>query len=206
MVRKRFVSIIAMIGLMIGGGVASLVLPLYMDRLPLVLAQTVPAGEQAPEGGEVTSRAILAQESIFLRLGNIKGKAMTQGFQDWVVINDFSYQITQSGAWEEGNRLSGRITVFGDVTFEKLADISSPSLALACATKEQFPRADLALVSGRDIYMKVSLEGVIVSSVKIDFDPASGRPKETFTLNYRKATWEWGTARAGYDLRQNVKM
>lgn len=206
MVRKRFVSTIAMIGLMIGGGAAFLVLPLHTNRLPLVLAETVPAGEQAPEGGGVTSRAVLAQESIFLRLGNIKGKAMTTGFQDWIVLNDFSYQIAQAGGWEEANRLSGRITTFGDIKLDKYADSSSPSLAQACATKEQMARADLALFDGRGVYMKVTLGDVIVSSVKIDFDPGSGRPKETITLSYRIATWEWGTAKAGYDLRQNVKM
>jgi type VI secretion system Hcp family effector len=199
--QKTFASTIAMIGLMIGGAVVFQSLSLSTDRVPLVLAETAAPGEQQPESGDVTSRAVpQAQELIFLKIGNIKGQAITKGFENAIVIHDFAYQISQGGQWEEGERLSGRITTFGDITLDKFADSSSPSLAQACAFKEQIPRAELSLVSGRTVYMKVTLEGVIVTSVKIDFDPVSLRPKETFTLSYRKAFWEWGTAKAGYDL------
>ena len=149
---------------------------------------------------------LIQLENAFLKLGNIKGKAITQGFQDQIVFLNMSYQITQQGKWEAGERLSGRVTVFGDVKIVKEMDNASPLLALACATKEQFPRADISLVSGRDVYLLVTLEGVIVSSVSIDYQNGTPRPIEVITLNYQKATWQWGTAKAGYDLRQNVKM
>jgi hypothetical protein len=50
------------------------------------------------------------------------------------------------------------------------------------------------------------LEGVIVSSVSVGFVSGTARPGEVVTLSYQKATWEWGTIKGGYDLKQNIKM
>jgi type VI secretion system secreted protein Hcp len=148
----------------------------------------------------------LQQENAFLKLGSIKGKATTDKFKDQIVFQSMSYGVHQAGEWEEGDRLSGRITTFADLTLVKEMDSSSPSLARACALKEQYPKAEIALVSGKDTYLKVTLENVIVSSVSIGFHSGEARPTETISLNYRKATWEWGTAKAGYDLGKNVKV
>jgi type VI secretion system secreted protein Hcp len=149
----------------------------------------------------------LKQENAFLKLGNIKGKAETKGFQDQIVFQSMSYSVHQAGEWEDGDRLSGRITTFGDLTIVKDMDSSSPSLAQACATKEQFPKAEISLVAaGKETYLKVTLENVIVTSIAIGFHSGEPRPSETVTLSYKKATWEWGTAKAGYDLKQNAKV
>jgi type VI secretion system secreted protein Hcp len=147
----------------------------------------------------------LQQENAFLKLGDIKGKATTDKFKDQIVFQSMSYGVHQAGEWEEGDRLSGRITTFADMTLVKEMDSSSPSLAQACALKEQFPKAEIALVSGKDTYLKVTLENVIVSSVSVGFHSGEARPTETISLTYRKATWEWGTAKAGYDLETQVK-
>jgi type VI secretion system secreted protein Hcp len=146
------------------------------------------------------------QENAFLKLGNIKGKAQTKGFIDQIVIQSMSYGIHQAGEWEDGNRLSGRITTFGDLTLVKDMDVSSPSLAQACATKEQFARAEISLLAGTETYMKVTLENVLVTNVSVGFHSGEPRPSETISLKYNKATWEWGTAKGGYDLKQNVKV
>ena len=148
----------------------------------------------------------LKQENAFLKLGNIKGKASTKGFENQIVFQSMSYAISQSGEWEEQDRLSGRITNFSDIVIVKDMDSASPSLAQACATKEQIAQGEIALVSGKDTYLKVTLEDVIVSSVSVGFHSAEARPSETVSMRYRKATWEWGTAKAGYDLRQNQKV
>jgi len=151
--------------------------------------------------------AALKQENAFLKLGSIKGKAETKGFQDQIVFQSMSYSVHQAGEWEDGDRLSGRITTFGDLTLVKDMDSSSPSLAQACATKEQFPKAEVSLVAaGKETYLKVTLENVLVTSISIGFHSGEPRPSETVSLSYKKATWEWGTAKAGYDLKQNQKV
>jgi type VI protein secretion system component Hcp len=55
--------------------------------------------------------------------------------------------------------------------------------------------------------MKITLQGVIVSSVAVEHQTQSWpRPMETITLRYMKAIWEVGTAKSGYDLGQNAKI
>ena len=101
--------------------------------------------------------------------------------------------------------MSGNITTFADLVIVKEMDGSSPSLSKACAMKEQFPKAEISLVSGKDVYCKVTLDDVIVSNVSVGFHSGESRPTETIALRYRAAMWEWGTSKAGYDLRKGVK-
>lgn len=149
--------------------------------------------------------AEMRQENAFLKLGDIKGKATTDKYKDQIVFQSMSYGVNQGGEWEEDNRLSGNITTFADLVIVKEMDAASPSLAKACAIKEQIAKAEISLVSGKDVYCKVSLEDVIVSNVSVGFHSGETRPTETISLRYRAAMWEWGTSKAGYDLRKGVK-
>lgn len=147
------------------------------------------------------------QENMFLKLGTIKGKATSDKFKDQLVVQSLSYGIAQSGEWEEGDRLSGCITTFGDLTVLREMDSASPSIAVSCATKEQFPKAEFSITAGtKDAFYKLIIEQVIITSVSVGMASGDSRPKETMTLRYRKASWEWGTAKGGYDLAQNKKV
>jgi type VI secretion system Hcp family effector len=147
-------------------------------------------------------------ERIFLKLGDMKGFATTSAFVGQIVAHSLSYGITQAGEWEEGDRLSGRITRFGDFKLVRQFDAVSPALAQACATKQPFGEAVITVSpDGRSTFMKITLQGVIVSSVAVEHQTQSWpRPMETITLRYMKAIWEVGTAKSGYDLGQNAKI
>ena len=119
--------------------------------------------------------AEMRQENAFLKLGDVKGKATTDKFKDQIVFQSMSYGVNQAGEWEEGDRLSGNITTFADLVIVKEMDGSSPSLAKACAMKEQFPKAEIALVSGKDVYCKVTLDDVIVSNISVGFHSGESR-------------------------------
>jgi len=149
----------------------------------------------------------MEQEYLFLKLGDIKGKATTEKFKDQVVLQNMSYGISQGGSWEEGTQLSGRITTFSDLNCVKLMDVASPSLATACATKQQFPKAEIAVTAGtKDAYYKLTLEKVIVTSISTSISAGESHPAESFSLSFRKGTWEYGTAKGGYDLEANKKV
>ncbi len=149
----------------------------------------------------------MEQEYIFLKLGNIKGKATSEKFKDQVVLQNISYGISQGGEWEDGDRLSGRITNFSDLSLVKQMDVSSPSLATACATKEQFDKAEIAVTAGtKDAFYKLTLEKVIITSVSLSMNAGESSPSESVSMSFRKGTWEWGTAKGGYDLAQNKKV
>ncbi|HMS84167.1 MAG TPA: type VI secretion system tube protein Hcp [Nitrospira sp.] len=146
------------------------------------------------------------QEYMFLKLGDIKGNATTVGFEDQIVLQNMSYGISQRGSWEEGAQLSGRVTTFSDVSFVKLLDVASPSIATACAAKQQFLRAEISVTAGtKDAYYKLTLEKVLVTSISTAISAGEGHPSESFTLSFRKGIWEYGKARGGYDLETNQK-
>jgi type VI secretion system secreted protein Hcp len=168
----------------------------------IVIATALLLGVTSPSSGIA---AVVRQENAFLKLGAIKGKAKTDKFADQIVFQSMSYGVNQAGEWEEGDRLSGNITTFADLVITKEVDSASPSLALACAMKQQFPKAEISLVSGKDVYSRVTLEDVIVSKVSVEFHSGEARPTEIISLRYRSAMWEWGTSKAGYDLRKGKK-
>ncbi len=144
----------------------------------------------------------MAEQNSFLNFddGAIPGNATVSGYEDQIVVQAVSYGISQAGEWEEGEEITGRVTTFGDMTVTKVMDNGSPALAVACAKKTQFKKAELNLVAGNDAYLTVTLEKIIVTSISIGYSAGENRPTETITISYRKATWRYGTATTSFDL------
>lgn len=85
--------------------------------------------------------------------------------------------------------------------------MSSPALATACALKTQYKDAVISVTAGtKGAYYKLTLEKVIVTSISTAISAGESEPAESFTISFRKATWEYGTAKGGYDLDKNVKV
>jgi len=93
-------------------------------------------------------------------------------------VQSVSYRVTQAGEWEEGEQITGRVTMFGDLKVN----------------------AVLNLVAGTDAYLTVTCEKVIITSVQVGYNTGDTRPTENITLSYRKATWRYGTATTSYNL------
>lgn len=145
----------------------------------------------------------MAEQNSFLNFddGAIPGNATVSGYEDQVVVQAVSYGVSQAGEWEEGEEITGRVTTFGDMTVTKVMDNGSPALAVACAKKTQYNKAELNLVAGSDAYLTVTLEKIIVTSISVGYSAGENRPTETITLSYRKATWRYGTATTSFDLQ-----
>ena len=149
----------------------------------------------------------MEQEYIFLKLGDIKGKSTSEKFPDQIVLQNVSYGISQGGHWEEKEVHSGRITTFTDLSCVKLLDAASPALSTACALKTQYDDAVISVTSGtKDAYYKLSLEKVIITSIHTSISGGEALPQESFNISFRKGTWEYGTAKGGYDLEKNKKV
>lgn len=142
------------------------------------------------------------EQNGFLNIdgGAIKGNATVSGYEDQIVVQAVSYGVSQAGEWEEGEQITGRVTMFGDLNITKVMDNGSPALAHACAMKTQYDKVELNLVAGTDAYLTVTCEKVIVTNVNVDYNTGDTRPSESITLSYRKATWRYGTATTSYDL------
>jgi len=99
------------------------------------------------------------------------------------------------------NRYGFEVTLLKDATRKDILT------ALNDFRKTLTPKAEISLAAaGQDSFLKVSLENVIVTNVTVGFSSGDARPIETVSLSYRKATWEWGTAKGGYDLAKNTKV
>ena len=142
------------------------------------------------------------EQNGFLNIGDgaIPGNATISGYENQTVVQSVSYGVSQAGEWEEGDQITGRVTMFGDLNVTKVMDNGSPALAVACAKKTQYDKAELNLVAGQDAYLTVTIEKVIVTSVQVGYTSGDTRPTENITLSYRKATWRYGTATTSYDL------
>lgn len=142
------------------------------------------------------------EQNGFLNIdgGAIKGNATVSGYEDQIVVQSVSYGVSQAGEWEEGENITGRVTMFGDLNITKIMDNGSPALAHACAMKTQYNKVELNLVAGTDAYLTVTCEKVIVTSVQVGYSTGDTRPSENITLSYRKATWRYGTATTSYNL------
>ena len=140
----RRVLIVVGVSLMLFGGMGDLVAGLpFPAQGPLL----------TPHGGPSSDPPVVKVVSIqpefgFLKLGDLKGTAITRNFQGQIVFASMNYAVQQAGEFEDGTRLSGRITTFSDLTLVKDMDTSSPFLATACAVKQQFPAAVIELTDG----------------------------------------------------------
>ncbi len=142
------------------------------------------------------------EQNGFLNIdgGAVKGNATVSGYEDQIVVQSVSYGVAQAGEWEEGEQITGRVTMFGDLNVTKIMDNGSPALAHACAMKTQYDKVELNLVAGTDAYLTVTCEKVIVTNVNVDYNTGDTRPNENITISYRKATWRYGTATTSYNL------
>jgi type VI secretion system secreted protein Hcp len=149
----------------------------------------------------------MAEEYLFLKLGDIKGMATSKNFEKQIVLQHISYSIHQAGNWETGETKSGRITTFGDLSCTKLLDQSSPTLALACAMKDHFDKVEISVSAGTaDAYYKVTLEKVLITNITNVINAGDSNPIESLTLSFRRMRWEYNTVREGYDIDKKEKM
>ncbi len=153
--------------------------------------------------GLYPSFAAPSPQNILINIGEgaIPGNATVPGYENQIVAQNFSFAVSQLGEWEEGEQITGRVTIFSDFTFSKELDGGSPALAHASALKTQYNNAVLTFLdtTGEPI-ITVTLEKVIVTSVGIKMKPGATRPLEVVTLSHRKDTWESGQSSTSYDL------
>lgn len=140
----------------------------------------------------------------FLQLPGINGNASMSGYEDWIVIKEMKFGVKQAGVWEEKSP-KGKITTFDNIMLTKEVDIASPRLMAACAAKDKFETATVALTASQDTYYKLELEKVLIKSVKRTLDAGNPLPCEIIELECQAYTESYGTERAGYDLATQQK-
>jgi type VI secretion system secreted protein Hcp len=143
-----------------------------------------------------TKEGIMAVDA-YLQIEGIKGESADTGHKDWIEISHVSWSVHQPRAAvvsTAGGMTTGRASL-SDLSFKKLADLSSPLLQQTCAMGKTIPKAKFEFMradgDGKPVcYYTVELENVMISGV----NPTSGEGGiliEHVFLAYSKMKWKY---------------
>jgi len=155
----------------------------------------------------------------YLQIGDIKGESTDEKHKQWIEVFNVTGSVHQPRAATvstAGGMTSGRAAL-SDITFEKLADISSPILKQHSAMGKTIPKAVFEFMradgDGKPIcYYKVTLENVMISGITFN-SGEGGTIKEMVHLAHSKIKWEYvkqgirggaeGSTLGGWDCAAN---
>lgn len=133
----------------------------------------------------------------YLQIEGIKGESSDAKHQSWIECESVSWSITQpkSATASTGGGHTAERAELSDITFIKLADLSSPLLAQTCAAGKTIPRAKFEFMRAdgqgeRIKYYEVELENVLISHVA----PSVGAGRfmtETVSVKFSKVKWKY---------------
>jgi type VI secretion system secreted protein Hcp len=124
----------------------------------------------------------------FLKLDGIKGESKDAKYLDQIVIDSFSWGISQTGASAGG---VGKVSVH-DVSVTKSVDKSSPILMLRCITGEHIPEGLFSYTKptpqGQVEFLRIKLTDILVTGY--NFGTGGGGstalPTDSLSLNFSK--------------------
>lgn len=156
---------------------------------------------------------------IFIKIQDIAGESRDKEHAGEIDVLAWSWGMSNSGSAHIGGGAgSGKANV-QDLSFTKYIDKASPRLQLACLTGEHIGEAVLVLrkAGGTPVeYVKITMTGVLVTSVSTGGSGGEDRLTENVTLQFSKVKFEYqeqddkGAKKGGpipytYDIAQNTK-
>lgn len=155
----------------------------------------------------------------YLQIEGIKGESTDEKHKDWIEVKNVVSAIHQPRAESvstAGGHTSGRASL-SDITFKKLADLSTPILKQHCAMGKTIPKAKFEFMradgNGKPIcYYKIELEHLMISGITSDSGDG-GTMTETVHIAYAKIKWTYtkqgisggmhGSTAGGWDSSAN---
>jgi len=155
----------------------------------------------------------------YLSIEGIKGESSDEKHKNWIEVFNVTGSVHQPRAASlstAGGHTNGRAEL-SNLTFKKLADLSSPILKQHSAMGKTLPKAVFEFMradgDGKSVcYYKVTLENVMVSGITFDSGDG-GTIKEQVHLAYSKIKWEYvkqsirggadGSTLGGWDCAAN---
>jgi type VI secretion system secreted protein Hcp len=155
----------------------------------------------------------------YMQIGDIKGESTDDKHKGWIEVSHVTWSVHQpraSSASTAGGMTTGRAEL-STLTFQKLADISSPMLQQHCAMGKTMPKAKFEFMradnNGQPVkYYEVEIENVIVSGVTPDSGDG-GIITEQIHLAFSKMKWKYtkqgiaggaeGSTAGGWDCASN---
>ena len=133
----------------------------------------------------------------YLQIEGIKGESADSGHKDWIEVSGVTWRVYQPRAGvasTAGGMTTGRAEL-SNLSFSKLADISSPVLQQTCAMGKTIPRAKIEFMradgDGKPInYYTVEVENLMISSIAPE-SGAGGIVTEHVQLAYSTMKWKY---------------
>ena len=134
---------------------------------------------------------------MFLKLDPIKGESLDSKHKDQIDIQSYSFGASQGGGWHSGTGGGKGKVDIQDMHFTHYVDAASSGLFQATTQGLHIDKAVFVVrkAGGKDAleYLKITLEEVLVSSVQCSSHSGDERLMESFSLNFRKITYEYTT-------------
>ena len=155
----------------------------------------------------------------YLQIDGIKGESTDDKHKKWIEVSHVLWDVHQPRAATvstAGGHTSGRAEL-RNISFHKLADLSSPVLLQTCAAGKTIPKAVFEFMradgDGKPIpYFKIELENVKLAEVLPD-SGEGGTITEHVQLAFSKVKWSYvkqsirggtqGNTSGGWDLAAN---
>src|SRR4051794_4957806 len=108
----------------------------------------------------------------YLQIEGIKGESADERHKEWIEVSHVTWSVHQpraSSVSTAGGHTTGKAEL-SDLSFRKLADLSSPVLMQTCAMGKTIPKAKVEFMradgEGKPVrYFEVELENVMISGI-----------------------------------------
>lgn len=132
---------------------------------------------------------------IYCKIDGIDGESSDAKHDKWVELDSYTMEVSQpvSGESRTGGRSAGKAD-FKEFVIKKTVDKSTPDLHIYCASGKHIPKVEIecCLASeDKHVFMKYTLENVIISRINSGGSHDETRPAETVSFRYGKIKWEY---------------
>jgi type VI secretion system secreted protein Hcp len=131
---------------------------------------------------------------LFLKVDGIKGESSDSDHKDEIDVLSWSWAMTSSPTVGGGAGAGAGRVSFRDLSISKYIDAATGNLMLSCASGRHISSAVLtARQRGerRTEYLKIKMNGVLITSIGVGEPAADGGVTETVTLTFREVRLEY---------------
>lgn len=130
-------------------------------------------------------------QDIYCDVAGIEGDSTDAEFPGVINVLAFSWGMTQSGTTHMGAGGGAGKADVQDVSITKYIDKATPNLMLGCLTGKHFETITLMVRKAGEVpltYLKIVMEGAIISSVSTGGSGGEDRLTENVTFNFGKVS------------------
>ncbi|RQU10457.1 Hcp1 family type VI secretion system effector [Burkholderia cenocepacia] len=155
-------------------------------------------------------------QDIFLKIAGIEGESPDRSHLNEIEVLTWTWSVSQQSNMHIGSGGGAGRCAVDDLTFEHYIDRATPNLIQYCLTGRPVDSAELVMrkAGSKPLeYLKITMEGVLITGVKPVSNPNMRVPREEVRLSFSRVKQEYvtqnaqggsvGTVGMGYDIKAN---